>query len=1002
MALQKQNIAINFSQGLDLKTDPYQVPPGKFLILENTVFNKGNLLQKRNGFQQLASLPDDSYEFLSTFSGNLTAVGPTLSAYSRSSSSWVSKGTIIPLQLDVLALVRNSSNQSQVDSVVSSDGLICTVYTNTSPTTTYNYVITDQETGQNIVASTVISTPTESPRVFLLVNYFIILYSQSADLKYIAIPINNPTSPIAAATLVTNYSPGGAMLAFDGVVTNSNLYVAYNATDGGGAIRMAYLNSFLVAQTAATGTLITNTKSATMMSICADETNASPTIWLAWYKTAGTEGWVRAVDANLTSVLVATQIIAAGTILNITCTATAGTVTAFYEVSTAYSYGATLPTNIINQRTCTTAGVLGTASTILRSVGLASKAFLLDGTSYMLAAYSSSYQPSYFLISGAGSIAGKLAYSNGGGYLTLGLPSVTVIDTVAHMGYLIKDLLVAANKSQNPTSNTPVFTQTGINLASFNFTTDQMNGSEIGNNLHISGGLLWAYDGYQVVEQGFHVYPDNVIVTTSGAGGSITAQDYYYVAVYEWTDNQGNIHRSAPSLAVKQTTVGATSTNTIKVPCLRLTGKSSVKVVLYRWSTANQVYYQVTSLTSPTFSSLTSDNVSITDTFADASIVGNSILYTTGGVVENIGAPATKVTTLFKSRLFLVDSEDQNLIWYSKQVIEGTPVEMSDLFTIFSAPTIGAQGDTGNITSLSSMDDKLIIFKENAIYYVVGNGPDSTGANNDFSEPIFITSTIGCTNQNSIVFMPNGIMFQSNKGIWLLGRDLSTTYIGSPVEEFNSSTVLSALIVPGTNQVRFALSTGEVLMYDYFYGQWGSFDQVSQISSTLYEDLHTFIDSYGRVFQENVGSYLDGSRPVLIRFRTGWFNMAGLQGYERAYFLYLLATYYTPHKITVGIAYDYNDSATQTVIITPDNYNGAYGDDSLYGGSNPYGGPGSLEQWRIFLSQQKCQAIQLTITESYDSSLGASAGAGFTMSGINVIAGMKSGYPRISAARSIG
>ncbi len=158
-------------------------------------------------------------------------------------------------------------------------------------------------------------------------------------------------------------------------------------------------------------------------------------------------------------------------------------------------------------------------------------------------------------------------------------------------------------------------------------------------------------------------------------------------------------------------------------------------------------------------------------------------------MVENIGAPPTSVMTLFKSRLFLVDAEDKNLLWYSKQVIESTPVEMSDLFTLFVAPTIGAQGNTGPITALSSMDDKLIIFKKNAIYYLVGVGPDNTGASNDFSDPVFVTSTVGCDEQNSIVFTPNGLQFQSDKGIWLLGRDLSTTYIGSPVEESNASYV---------------------------------------------------------------------------------------------------------------------------------------------------------------------------------------------------------------------
>lgn len=1003
MPIQKQNLNVNFAQGLDTKTDPNQLAFGNFLELENQVFTKSKLLQKRNGFEALTSLGSTNYKYVNTFNGNLTAIGSSLSAYSTSSNSWVTKGAIVPLQLDTLPLVRTSSNQSKADSGVASNGLICTTYSEASA---YKYVIANVETGQNIVSPTTISTPTEPPRVFVLGNYFIILYSESANLKYISIPINNPSSPNAAATLVTNYLADASLVAFDGVVSNNNIYVAYNASDGGGAIRMTYMNSFLVRQTAATGVSVTAGKAASTMSICVDSSGVSPIIWAVWYVTAGTTGWVRAVDQNLNSILAATQIISAGTILNITSTATAGSVTAFFEVSNTYSYGGSLATNFINSRSVTTGGVVGAAVTILRSVGLASKAFLMGTTSYMLSAYSSSYQPSYFLINGSGNFVAKLAYSNGGGYLASGLlPSVTLIDTTAHLAYLIKDLIIAANKNQSPTSSTPVFTQTGINLAKFNFTTDEMNAVEIGGSLHISGGFVWDYDGYQIVEDGFNLYPDNVVVTTSTSGGNLKDQTYYYVAIYEWSDNQGNIYRSAPSLAVQQiTTGGDASTNTIKIPTLRLTYKTQnpVKIVLYRWSADNQTYYQITSLTSPTLNSTTTDSVTITDTLADASIVGNSILYTTGGVIENIGPPGANAMTLFKSRFFLIDAEDKNLLWYSKQVIESTPVEMSDLFTIYVAPTVSAQGNTGPMRALSSMDDKLIIFKKNAIYYLTGTGPDNTGANNDFSDPVFITSTVGCENQNSIVFVPQGLMFQSDKGIWLLGRDLSTQYIGAPVEAFNNSLVLSALTVPGTNQVRFTLNSGEILVYDYFYNQWATFTGVSSLSSCLFEDLHTFIDSFGRVFQENPGSYLDGSNPVLIHFKTGWFNLAGLQGFQRAYFFYLLATYFSPHKLTIEIGYDYKESPNQIVIITPDNFNGFLGDSHILGDESPLGGNPKLEQWRIFFETQKCEAVQIAVTESFDASLGAAAGQGFTMSGLDFVVGVKSAYPRLPAARSAG
>lgn len=301
------------------------------------------------------------------------------------------------------------------------------------------------------------------------------------------------------------------------------------------------------------------------------------------------------------------------------------------------------------------------------------------------------------------------------------------------------------------------------------------------------------------------------------------------------------------------------------------------------------------------------------------------------------------------------------------------------------------------------MDDKLIIFKRDALYYITGTGPDNTGAQNDFSEPNYITSTAGCTNQQSIVFTPQGLMFQSDKGIWLLGRDLSTSYIGAAVERYNNDTVVSAVNVPGTNQVRFTLDNGITLMYDYFFGQWGTFEGIPGISSTLYQNLHTYVNDLGAVYQETPGLYLDGTNPVVMRFKTGFMSLAGLQGFERAYWFYLLGTYITPHKLSVGVAYDYSQSISQVSVISPDNYTPVYGsEDGPYGSGDPYGGAPNVEQWRVFFQVQKCQSFQVTVSEVFDSSYGTIAGAGLTLSGLNLVVGTKKGYTPLKASRSVG
>ena len=200
-------------------------------------------------------------------------------------------------------------------------------------------------------------------------------------------------------------------------------------------------------------------------------------------------------------------------------------------------------------------------------------------------------------------------------------------------------------------------------------------------------------------------------------------------------------------------------------------------------------------------------------------------------------------------------------------------------------------------------------------------------------------------------------------------------------------------------------------MYDYYYQQWGTFVGVPAVSSTLYQNLHTYVDQYARVFQENPGSYVDGSNPVLMSFTTSWVSLGGLQGYQRAYFFYLLGTYLTPHKLNLLISYDYNSSQTQSTLISPNNYGPAYGSSSMpvYGQLNPYGGGSSdsgassnLEQWRVFLTKQRCTSFQITLQEVYDPSFGVPAGQGLTLSGLNLVVAVKKGWRPQPSATSAG
>ncbi len=1003
MALNKQSIPVNFALGLDTKTDSKQVQLGNFLTLVNSVFDVNKQLTKRDGYPILTSLPDTNQTTLTTLQDNLLATGSNLYAFSADINQWLNKGITQPVQLRTQALIRNSTAQTSPDSVTAPNGLTCLVYMDSGAA---YYQVSDSETGQQVVARTQLPATTTSPRAFILGRYFIITFiatvSGSPRLRYIAIPTGMPASPLAAADISTTVR--ALTSGYDGYVASDKLYIAWEQTAT--QVRIGSLNPSLIVSTPIA---LAGSHRADLMSVYAEINTTTDLVWVSFWDTTSNNGYTAAFNSLLAPVLAPTQIITGEELTEITSVSSNGLLTVIYEIDNDYTFAPNNRTDYLERLTVTSAGTVSAPAVILRSVGLGSKAFVAtDGTIYTLAAYGEINQPTYFLIDSNGNIIMRLAYSNGGGYAaTQVLPSISIINDVYYAAYMIKSFLAPVNKGTNLPSGTPVngiYTQTGINLAIFTINEEKQYSSEIADSLHLTGGQLWQYDGVKPVEHGFHVYPENIAITTAGVGGLITAGTYNYQFTYEWTDNAGNLHRSAPSIPVTIVTTGATSANTINVPTARLTYKiapNPIRIVGYRWSVAQQVYYQFTSITAPVVNDTTVDSVTIVDTLADSAILGQTLLYTTGGVIENIAAPSSIDTALFKNRLFLIDSENRNLLWYSKEVIQNTPIEMSDLLTLFVAPTSGAQGPTGPMTALGAMDDKLIVFKANAAYYITGRGPDNTGANNDFSDAIYITSSVGCTNPNSIVLMQNGIMFQSDKGIYLLGRDLSTNYIGAPVEQYNDNIVKSAQVIPGTTQVRFVLDNNITLMYDYYYNQWGTFSNVFAISSTLYRGRDTYLNSYGKVFQQTPGTYLDGSAPVLMSFTTSWINLAGVQGLERFYEMDLLGTYFSPFKLNVQLAYDYNPSATQATLMVPDNQSLPYGGEAQYG-SGIYGGPGNVLQQRLFPDRQKCESFQITVNEIYDASFNQAAGKGVALSGLNLLVGMKRGYRTSKASQSFG
>src|ERR1019366_6828087 len=539
MAIQKQGYNIPFGQGIDTKTDPNQVVAGNMLALQNAVFNKGQL-QKRNGFKDLTTLPNSEQTTITTLNGNLLATGSNLYAYSQESNQWYNQGIIQPVNLKVQPLTRNSTSQIGSDAAVSSTGLACIVYEDAA---TAYYQISDSITGQIIVPRTLLPSTAVNPRCYVLGRYFIITFMQtvagSPHLRYIAIPQTTPNSPSAPVDISTNVL--SINTGYDAYVANNSLFLAWSGS--GTTIKLTSLSSTLLINS--THTITGHT--ADLMSVTADISGSTAVIYATFWDSSSTNGYTLAVNQNLVDVFAPVQTITGLVLTEITSVAANMLCKIFYQVTHDYSYEA-VRSDFINKTSITQAGAPGATTVLLRSVGLASKAFTdVSGITYMLVVYGGAFQPSYFLTSEAGNIIMRLAYSNASGYMTTQvLPNVNLNNLPnIQVSYLIKDLLVSVNKTQGASNVAGIYTQTGINLATFQINNSEQYSSEIARTLELTGGMLWQYDAIKPVEQGFQVWPEDVFVTTAASGGFITAQQYFYVFTYEWTDGQGNLHRSA-------------------------------------------------------------------------------------------------------------------------------------------------------------------------------------------------------------------------------------------------------------------------------------------------------------------------------------------------------------------------------------------------------------------------------------------------------------------------
>lgn len=1140
MALDKEIVPIQLGQGLDTKTDEKQVLPGKLTALSNGIFQTPKEIRKRNGFQALSQsiLGGGSIAAgvgLETYNSELTLLdGQNIYSLNSSGSNFANKGSLVTTQLSTSTVVRNQNNQTVPDSAINGS-LQCFTWVDSSGGVRYS--VFDTATEQSLVNNALVSATAVSVKCLAVGSYFVILYADTGTtLKYKSIAISTPTTLSSPTTIASNLNASNL---FDATVSSNTIYLAYdNASTG---VTAYSLSSSLVLSSPATTSTDHGLQALTVF-----VDSGTGRAWVAFSNSSNAVKYFVLTSA-LASFLTVTAIETLSFKgVNLTGFALSSTAHLYYEQQNASTPN--VSDEFIKSATATDAGSVTTNGVFLRSVGLASKANLKSGTIYFWVTYQSTLQSTYFLVNQSAQVIAKLSPGNGGGLTAASiLPELNLSGSTFQVASLLKDTLDSVDGN--------IFSQTGVISASVAFQTSAPSKEVFANNLHIAGGVLQMYDGAAPVEHGFHVYPEGLTASINAynGGGTISGgigpgasgtsiNQFQYCATYEWTDNQGQIHKSGPGVAITMklpqvtplivftgtitngtagitsvssmaglnagmyiynlfyttsiphtvtpfvpntiasvsgttvtmssnavattgtytllassypinviadltgcaagsksftpislnsanpvvgqtllgigvnagafpagTTVTAydagsntmtlsnpcngeafqsgtgngfsgawyafadTSTASLSVPTLRLTQKKNVSISIWRTQCNGEVFYRLTSPTSPIANDTTVDSVSYTDTTPDSSLIGNDQLYTTGEL-ENIAAPALSVIAPFKTRLIGLMPENPRSWLPSKLVTEGSPVEWNDSLMQ------NVNSEIGKVTAVHQLDEKVILFGPTSKYYVVGDGPANSGLNNDFTDAQKITGVTGCANQASILEIPTGLIYQDpTKGIYLLDRAFGEHYIGAEVESYNSQIVTAAEVIPNTTLARFTLGNGSVLTYDYIQNQWGQDAYPSAaVDSALYDNAFYYVTSAGLVLSEAAGTFTDNAAFVPLSLTTGWVNFAPIQGFQRIWHLVILGTWKSAHTLNVNIYVDYNDSSPVQTVAIP----------VL---SNP-----GLYQFRIHMEQQTCEAVKVQIYDSQTSSYGE----GFSLSSLTFEVGVKKGAMKLPAGNT--
>lgn len=606
--------------------------------------------------------------------------------------------------------------------------------------------------------------------------------------------------------------------------------------------------------------------------------------------------------------------------------------------------------------------------TLLGTLKLCSHAFSHDGRVYAWAAYdlpsaaagdldaasgfTSKLQASYFLIRDDGQLFAKaLANVASTVSTSYNLPSVQSLGSNQFLmpGIQKRRITVGEDSSDAYAERSPA-------RVVLEFDDNKARTMErLGRTSYLPGAQVVQFDGSGLYEVGFHYAPD-YISGTFASSGNLTAGDYVYFCTYLWTNATGDTERSATLSYGKGTATASQKLGTVVTRRSAATRKkdanNAIAVELWRsqvnptpaspfflasdpnpenTSGANAYVANATDGTSASLS-LADDELS------DTALAGKEASQLLAGVLQPIAPSAATILFAGANRICLAGApRAPGRIYYSKLWPgPGEVVSFNDqLF-------VDLPSEAGAVTAGAFLNETLVAFTATAVYTLPGVGFDNTGGGQNYGPARRIAIDVGALYQDAIGVIPEGILFQSQKGWHLLDRSWSVRYVGAPIADYDGDTVLAVHSMPSKHQVR-VVTDSRVLVWDQRADAWSEWNIASPVSSVLWNGSHVISNSSGSaVLVEDTTS-----RAGNLDIEIPWIKTADIQGFAKGRFIRVLGeTVSTGKTLRVRIAYDYDDSSwtdDKTWTISPDT-------------------AGAPLRVRHRFSQPRCEAFKVRLT----------------------------------------